>query len=681
MTSPATRPAPAAAAEPAPFDAGERRMLALIFETLIARHEPVAGDDPTLMRTGAGDRPILDYALGLFARIEPDDLRDMRRLLRLMETPAANLAIAGVFRRFSAMATTAREAYLRRLAASPVPQLRTGFQGLKRSACFLYYGMPDAGGQSPLWPAIGYPGPPNAAARTDGQARLTHIDQPTTVDAGVCVIGSGAGGGVVAAELAAAGQRVIVLEAGGGRVASDYDQTELWAMRDLYLDHGMTATKDLGVVIAAGATLGGGTAINWQTSLRTLDRIRDEWATEYGLGFVRDRSYDDSLDAVTRRLNAGTSESIVNANNSVIARGCTALGYRHDTIPRNARDCDPAQCGFCVHGCRHGGKQSTAVTFLSDAQSAGHDLTIIPNCRAGRIVFENGRATAVEATAMAAGGAAHAVRVNARVIVVSGGALHTPALLLRSGLDHPAIGQSLFLHPTTWLLGMYPERIGTWDGPPHTVYSDQFATLDGNFGFMIEAVPAHPGNMALGMPWFGSKDHRRLMRQAWRTAAFIPLVRDREGGRVRLSRTGRPLIEYQPGKQARAHLRRGITEGVRLHLAAGADTVVTLHTHHRGIFRRRPDTTRAQMDAFAEEAGSWPVGGNRCVLWSAHQMGTCAMGVDPKRSVCDVEGRVRGVANLYVADSSLFPSASGNNPMVTIMALAHHVARGIIATT
>jgi choline dehydrogenase-like flavoprotein len=294
--------------------------------------------------------------------------------------------------------------------------------------------------------------------------------------------------------------------------------------------------------------------------------------------------------------------------------------------------------------------------------------------------MDNGRATAVEATAREPEtGVSYPVRVRAKTFVVSCGAINSPPLLLRSGLTHPAIGGSLFLHPSTWVIGFYPEHIGSWEGPPNSVYSDQFATLEGNYGFMLESIPAHPGSIAFTLPWFGSQHHRRLMQSAGNMATMLVLGRDRNGGRVRISRAGQPVIEYRAGDLEQRLLQRGIVEGTRVQLAAGAEKVLTLHTSQLGWFERSATTTQADIEAFCADVGRRPLTGRHSLLFSAHQMGSLPMGTDPQRSACDPEGRLRGLANVFVADSSLFPGASGVNPMITTMGLAHHVARGVVA--
>jgi choline dehydrogenase-like flavoprotein len=656
--------------------AREQRTLGLLYETLIARHEPGPGDDQRVMQTSASDVSLMLHALVVINKMEPDERSAVRLFLKLLETPIVNLALGRIPRRFSAMSPQQRETYLQRLIKSPVSAIALGLGGLKRLGTLMFYSLPSPEGPNPIWPVIGYQ-VPTAPPQTDRVLTLTPITGSTTLDADVCIIGSGAGGGVVAAEASAAGKRVLVLEAGPGLQAGDYPHSELLAVRDMY---SILSSKDRSMAIIAGRTLGGATAINWQMSFRPPDRVREEWAKQTGMSFFTDSSFDRSLDIVTSRIHVTGDESVVNANNAVITRGGQALGYKLGTIQRNARDCDPTQCGFCVLGCRHGGKQSTLVTFLHDAQGAGRDTRIVANCRADRIVMDNGRATMVEATVSdEETGVSHPVRVQAKTFVVSCGAIQSPPLLLRSRLTHPAIGGSLFLHPSTWVIGIYPDHIGSWEGPPNSVYSDQFATLEGNYGFMLESIPSHPGSTAFTLPWFGSQHHRRLMQSAGNMATMLVLGRDRQGGRVSISRAGQPVIEYRAGELEQRLLQRGIVEGTRVQLAAGAEKVLTLHTNRLGWFERRPTTTQADIDAFCADVGRRPLTGRHSLLFSAHQMGSLPLGTDPQRSACDPEGRLRGAANVFVADSSVFPGASGVNPMITTMGLAHHIAKGIVA--
>jgi choline dehydrogenase-like flavoprotein len=646
----------------------ERRTLEVVCDTLLPSLRPQGRDDPTLFALDARSVGVAPAMEAVLATLDGVQQAQFRVLLRALEQPATIWVLVGRARRFSNLRLAERERVMLALANNRLPMLRTGFQGLKRLATFLFYSLVEDGRPNPIWAAIGYKPSGNPPAIASGLT-ITGITAPLTLECDVCIIGSGAGGGVVAAEMAGAGKRVVVLEAGGGQQAPDYDQRELPGMRDLYLDAGVTSSRDLGVAILAGATLGGGTAINWQTSLALPPDIRDEWATLSGCCHFAGESFTRSFDAVMARLNVGTVESLINPNNDALRRGCEALGYPWHTIARNSRDCDPRQCGYCVYGCRHGGKQSTALTYLDDAQRLG-DTTIIAGCRAERVLIKEGRVRGVEARSKDG----HRVIVRAPVVAVAAGAIHSPLLLMRSGVNLPALGRNLFLHPTSAVGGVYDEPVEMWNGPPQTVMCDHFARLDDAFGFRMEVAPGHPGLVALAFPWYGARNHRRQMNHASHTSAIIVLARDREGGRVRPGSAGRPLITYRPGVREQAYLRRGIAEAARVHLAAGARSIVTLHTHDHGF--RNPSSARTgAIDDLCARIEAAPVAHNRSVIFSAHQMGTCRMGTSPRNAVCDPDGQVFGVRGLYITDASAFPASSGVNPMITIMALAHHTAQ------
>jgi choline dehydrogenase-like flavoprotein len=512
-----------------------------------------------------------------------------------------------------------------------------------------------------------------------GPLRLASITSQTTLDADVCVVGSGAGGGVVAAELATRGVRVVVLEAGPGDQAADFSQRELEGTQRLYLDSGLTATPDLSLSIFAGACLGGGTAVNWQTSLRTPDNVRDEWSDRSGVALFADARFTRALDFVWQRSGASTDESIVNENNAALRRGCESLGYGWSPLARNSRGCDSTQCGYCVFGCRLGGKQSTTVTFLGDAQRDG-DTTIVASCEARRVMMSHGRVTGVEAIARDASGRSIDVIVRAPKVVVAAGGIHSPALLLRSGVSLPHLGKNLYLHPTTAAAGFYAERVEAWSGPPQAIVCNEFANVAGNYGFRLETAPAHPGLLAFALPWTSARQHRRLMQRCGHASTIIALTRDAAGGTVRVRRDGSPVIDYRPTLAQQSLIRQGIVAATRVHLAAGAEEVITLHSAGFS-FRRSAATRNKQVDAFYERIREEPVANNRSLVLSAHQMGTCRIGRDRLTAVCDERGEVFGVRGLFVADASAFPASSGVNPMITVMAMARRVSRTVLGET
>ncbi len=593
----------------------------------------------------------------------PADRAELELLLRLLDVAAVNLLLSGSPKPFTRMSTGERERCLRGWAASRLPQRRKAFQALKRLTTVTHYTTSEAARP------IGYPGPLGPPPNTPKPIRPIAISADTTLDCDVVVVGSGAGGGVVAGELTAAGKDVIVLEKGGYRNEADFTHQESDALETLYDAGGLLATRDLGLVVLQGSTLGGGTVINYTTSFPTPDAVRREWAREHGLPHFETAEYTCALDAVARRLGVNTDHAKPSGRDQVLIRGLEQLRWHHGLLPRDVRGCpqDDA-CGYCGMGCRRGAKQSTLITYLQDAAALG--ARIVVGCDVRRVVIERGVARGVEAEV-----GSHALNVQAKAVVVAAGAVHSPALLLRSGVRLPALGQNLALHPATAVLADMDEDVRPWTGTVQAHYSDEFADLDAGYGFKLETAPIHPSLQALAAPWESAAGHRDRMASLPRTALVGILLRDRFGGRVRVDHAGAAVIDYRVSRYDRAHLRRAIDAAAQVLEAAGAREI-WLPLARAVTYRPGTPGARAAWLRRVDAAG-W--GANELLLVTFHQMASCRMGASPRTSVVDAEHRVWGIRGLYVADASTFPSASGVNPMLTVMAMAHRAAH-IIAT-
>ncbi len=583
----------------------------------------------------------------------PGLVDELDRLLDTVESPLLNLVLGGHPVRFSNLTPIEREAYLRGWAKSALPLKRKAFQVLKRLTLLYAYGA-DA---SPYGRLAGYEPAPQEPAPLPPPLRVRQPRPGEIITADACVIGSGAGGSVVAATLAAAGQQVVLLERGHLHTEQDFDGRELTGFATLFLDHGIASTEDRAIALLAGSTVGGGTVVNWSTSLRLPEAVRDEWE-RHGI-----EDLSDHFAAVEERLDIDTEESGRNGPNARLEAGLRELQLPSRTIPRNVRGC--GDCGPCGFGCRRAAKQSTLRTYLMDA--CGRGAEILAGCEARRLDVDRGQVRGV--TARVGGGE---VTVRAPLVALAGGALCSPPVLLRSGIDAPQAGRNLHLHPTTAIFGVYDEPTPAWRGVPQAVVSEAFADLVAGYGFRLECPPALPGILASSLPWWGSAEHRAQMVEAARTAPFIAIVRDREGGRVELDRSGEARLRYRVGPLERQHLVRAMIEGARVHLAAGARRVGTLHTPPLTFEREEA------FDRFAEAVERRGTAPNRVLLFSAHQMSTCRIGTSPGQSVARPDGQVWGVRGLYVTDASAFPTASGVNPMLTTMALARRTAAGML---
>jgi choline dehydrogenase-like flavoprotein len=232
------------------------------------------------------------------------------------------------------------------------------------------------------------------------------------------------------------------------------------------------------------------------------------------------------------------------------------------------------------------------------------------------------------------------------------------------------------------MAGFYDHPIRAWAGSPQTIKTDEFARIHGAHGFRIEMAPALPGTIASGVAWEGGLQHKRQMLQSANAAIFFVLTRDTGEGTVHVDRRGQPVIRYWPNRVDSGFLLRGMQEISRIAFAGGAVSVSTTHSPPLRLDTEsgRPGAVGAgRLDRFLEDITGRGIASNRLPLFTAHQMGTCRLGSDPATSVADPYGEVHGVRGLFIADASGFPSASGVNPMLSVMALAYRVAQRIKA--
>ncbi|KAJ3162284.1 hypothetical protein HDU86_004764 [Geranomyces michiganensis] len=639
-------------------------------------------------------------ALGyLNAVVRPSERTAIRAFLSLLGTSHVSYAFTGFATPFQNLGAEDRVVALQTLWSSrlaPVRVLTTAMYGI---AVVCLYGVPG----NPLWKAIGYesdPGTERPRPAPESVWRPTFVTIPSPVSANemklscdVVIVGSGAGGGVMAGELAQAGYSVIVLEKALYVHQSDLPFTEKESFERLYENQAGLMTDDGSVRILAGSAFGGGTAVNWSASLQLPFATRQEWARK-GLPYFASQEYSNAIDSVAARVGVSTSGIKHNSANSILMEGSKRLGMPHGPIPQNTAG-QAHECGYCMYGCPYGEKQSTHVTYLKDAAETGN-ARFVEGVKVDRILKRRGRAVGVIGTVRRRkedGGGEVTLRVDARRVVVSAGAIHTPALLLRSGFKNKHIGRSLRLHPAIFVFGVFPNRqkqIKPWSGSIMTVLNTAVENVHGDgYGAKLEIPALHPALFSSLAPWRSPSEHKRIMLNMPDTVPVLVLVRDScdNAGRVTIPNAKQafdepPNIAYAISPKDQQSLYAGVEAAIRVLVAAGATEIYTCQPGVPSYFPDLADPnvmTSQPLTDYLKAVAAWGYKPNWQPIGSAHQMGTCRLGKSPADGACAPSGEAFDLKGCYVADASLFPTASGVNPMLTTLSLAYMTAQSVKA--
>lgn len=490
-----------------------------------------------------------------------------------------------------------------------------------------------------------------------------------TLEADVVVIGTGAGGGTTAEILAEAGLRVIMVEEGRLYHQKHFTMDEHWSYSRLYQEGLGRVTKDGGIAILQGRCVGGSTTVNWTSSFRTPEQTLKHWQERFGVKECEPEALAPWFENREKRQKIATWAADPNPNNTVLKTGCEQLGWHWDTIPRNVNGC--WDLGYCGFGCPTNAKQGMLVTTVPGALDHGSEL--IHSLRAEKLIHANGKIQALEAVALD-GEALHPtgkrVTLRARHFVLSASALGSPALLLRSGVPDPygRIGKRTFLHPVNATVAEMPEKVEPYYGAPQSIYSDEFVWRDGvagAAGFKLEVPPLQPGMAAGIVPQHGKAMTATMDRFPY-ISSIIALIRDgfheeSEGGTVSLRDDGSPLLDYPMTDFLWAGMRDAYERMVEIQFAAGAKSVSLVHLDSPA-FTNLADAKRKIADI--------PMALHRARLFTAHQMGGCAMGEDAEMAVVNSFGEHHQLENLNIHDASIFPTSIGANPQLSIYALS-----------
>ncbi len=506
----------------------------------------------------------------------------------------------------------------------------------------------------------------------------THKAPPSTIACDVVIVGSGAGAGVTAEILCAAGLSVVIVEEGPLKSSRDFNQKESEAYPSLYQESAARKTEDKGINILQGRCVGGSTTVNWTSSFRTPAGTLQYWQDHFGLQDYTVDALAPYFQQAENRLHIGPWLTPPNENNDLLRRGAARLGIPAAAISRNVKGC--WNIGSCGMGCPTNAKQSMLVTTIPAALDAGAHLLV--ETRAQRFVIANGAVTALECIAVKPNAAQSniagaATKIIAKHYVIAAGAINSPALLLRSQAPDPHghLGKRTFLHPVVMSAAIMEQKVEGWTGAPQTIYSDHFLDtqpIDGPIGYKLEAPPLHPVILASSLQGYG-KAQADLLGQFPHTHVLLALMRDgfhaqSAGGSVSLRSDGSPSLDYPLNSFVMDGARRALLSMMEIQFAAGALKVLPVHE------MAQPYTAWTQAKAAVEALPMEPL---LTKVVSAHVMGGCALSGSEKLGVTRPDGVHWQISNLSIHDGSLFPTSIGANPQLSVYGISNRLAQGL----
>lgn len=480
----------------------------------------------------------------------------------------------------------------------------------------------------------------------------------------VVIVGSGAGGAVMAYEMAKAGKKVIVLEAGPYVPSTQFNERFPDMLETLYQDGGNQANKDGDLVVLQGRCVGGSTVVNGTVAFRTPEVILEKWNKQHGLTDLTRENLDPYFQKIEEHLSVHENQEQEIAGHSRILRsGAEKLGISWKPLKRNVKQC--GLTGHCLSGCATDRKQSMLVTYLPWAISYGAQL--FADTRVTNILSDGGVAKGVEAEVVdpETGELVAEIRVDAQVVVVAAGAVQTPLLFLESGLANSSgqVGKNFACHPSTLIFGEFEQDIHSWRGALLGAYVDEYEDPSKG-GFILEGGGAGPVEIGMSVEPGTGKPYVEFMLNAKKLSPLVTLIHDENVGEIRLEE-GKKVIDYAVSDKDFPTMKEAFRTAAKVFFAAGAKRVF-VPTVSRTVIEKEAD-----IDQVIDGLENGP---HTLRLVSYHPQGTMRMGVDKRRSVVGPKGECHDVKNLYVADASLFPTSVVVNPQMTVYALSNYIA-------
>jgi choline dehydrogenase-like flavoprotein len=482
----------------------------------------------------------------------------------------------------------------------------------------------------------------------------------------VAVVGSGSGGSVVAALLAEAGHRVIILEEGPYYAPDEYAKfSPTEGLRRLWREAGLLAAFGVGdtpiIALATGRCVGGSSVLTGGVCFRIPPEVHHLWVRDLGLFPLSEKALEPAYEDVEKRLDVQEVPASLRSHATRrLVDGAESIGIPMKSIRRNIRGCQGnAQCNS---GCPAEAKRSVDVAYLPAAFE--HGARVVSDALVERVILEDGAARGVVGRLfdVRTGKPGHRFRVRAKVVVLAAGTLHTPVILRRSGVDHPALGNHVTVHPAVRVCAQFDDPVDGHVGAMQPVYSDHLASD----GLTIVGVHPPPNILAAALPGIGAA-HRARIRKIRGLGSIGGMVHDAGGGSVRTAPGREPVLWYRMAPRDLARVRRLITVLGEIAFAAGAKTLYPPVFGITGI-RSRKELLRLEHE---------PLDPRRIECMAFHPLGSARMAATPRGGPVSLSGEVRAARGLYVADGSILPTSIGVNSQIAVLAMATRIAWGL----
>jgi choline dehydrogenase-like flavoprotein len=480
------------------------------------------------------------------------------------------------------------------------------------------------------------------------------IQVPESIE--VAVIGSGSGGGV-AANLLNENYEVGIFEKGS--YANRETNNETFGYHNFYETYAMQQTRGYKVLLLAGSSVGGGTSINWTTSLRTPDNILNEWDSLTGQNnYFNSSNFKSSMDFICQQLNVSEANNRIPQKEIKLAEGLSQSQISYKIIPRNTSNDQCLESGFSTFGHSDESINSSYQTWFPEDKF--NSQNVYSNTSVKYLTISKGKATHIN---VEKNGKVQQIAVDK--VVLAAGSLNTPKILLNSGYKNKHLGQHLKLHPVSGVAGKFSEEQKPWAGTMQGIYSDDYLFMKDNYGYLLEGLPMHP---SLFFPFFpnNNDNFEDFIKSYNYWSGSIVLTSDKSSGSI-INKNPQHLWDYNLNDFDHSNLLHGLENLVRANYLAGAEEIMvaaspTMHWKK---------SSNVNIEDFINKIRAIKNAPFRILLGSAHQMGTARINPNPELGVVDLDGKVHGLENVYIVDASTFPRCSGVNPMISIQSMSH----------